>query len=320
MSAVLQVEGLTKSFPVSTGAGKHGLVRAVDGISFSVDEGEAFALVGESGCGKSTVARCLVGLLAPNSGKITISGSDAAELKRTRPREFYRHLQMIFQDPYASLNPRLRVGGAVAEPMIIDGKLSRSEIRTRVSALLVEVGLAPEAAEKYPHEFSGGQRQRIAIARALALEPAVLIADEPVSALDVSVQSQILMLLDSLRQSRKLSLLFIAHDLAVVRNFCQRAAVMYLGRIVETGSVADVLEHPLHPYTAALRDSTLPPDPSARQMLVRIEGEMPSALNAPSGCHFHPRCPKRLEKCSSVAPVWVARTNQHGASCHLLTS
>ena len=246
------------------------------------------------------------------------TAANLVDLRKRDKRSACRAVQMVFQDPYASLNPRLCIGDAVAEPLIIDGVLSRPEIRLKVAALLAEVGLDQDAAQKFPHEFSGGQRQRIGIARALALGPALLIADEPVSALDVSIQSQILLLLKSLQKSRNLSLLFITHDLAVVRNFCDRMAVMYLGRLVEQGSVEDVLGSPLHPYTTALREAALPPDMSARRALARIEGEMPSAVNPPSGCHFHPRCAMKIDQCSSVDPEWADDDKGRSVRCHLI--
>jgi len=318
--AILEVRNLRKYFPVSRGfrwgAAAHTAVRAVDGVSFAVAEGESFGLVGESGCGKSTVARCVVGLLTPDAGEIVVEGEAVRTRKGARGRRLYRSVQMVFQDPFASLNPRITVGATLAEPLAIAGGMTRAEIRAGVAGLLREVGLPEDAAAKFPHEFSGGQRQRISIARALALRPPLIVADEPVSALDVSVQAQVLLLLDGLRTERRLGLLFISHDLAVVRNFCQRVAVMYLGRIVEEGSVARVFAAPLHPYTLALRDSSLPPDPSARDRLARIEGEMPSAINPPHGCHFHPRCPRRMPICAVEAPAWTT-VEGGGVACHL---
>jgi peptide/nickel transport system ATP-binding protein len=321
MNPLLEVRGLRKYFPAGGSLFRRGRaeVRAVEDVSFAIGPGESFALVGESGCGKSTVARCIAGLLDPDAGQIRLRGGDAAELRRRDRRSFCRTVQMVFQDPYGSLDPRVKVGATIAEPMLIDGKHSRREIRRRVALLLGEVGLPQEAVHRYPHEFSGGQRQRIAIARALALEPALIIADEPVSALDVSVQAQILMLLKSLQRSRNLAFLFVSHDLAVVRNFCDRMAVMYLGRGVEEGAVEGVLEHPLHPYTAALRDSTLPPDPAARHMLQRLEGEIPSALDPPPGCHFHPRCPRVMSACRVDVPSWSSHSPGRRVRCHLFS-
>ena len=324
MRPILEVRDLRKHFPVRAGllARSRAAVRAVDGVSFVVGEGESFGLVGESGCGKSTVARCVVGLVTPDSGDIVVEGEPIAARSGARGRRLHRSVQMIFQDPFSSLNPRLTVGTTLAEPLVIAGGLSRVEIRVRVRGLLQEVGLPDSAALKFPHEFSGGQRQRIAIARALALRPPLIVADEPVSALDVSVQAQILLLMESLRAERNLGLLFISHDLAVVRNFCQRVAVMYLGRIVEEGPVERVFAAPRHPYTLALRDSSLPPDPSARDRLARIEGEMPSAIDPPRGCHFHPRCPKRMPICAVEAPAWtpsalIPSGGGGGVACHL---
>jgi oligopeptide/dipeptide ABC transporter ATP-binding protein len=319
---LLKVAQLKKYFtsPRSLFHGARPAVRAIEEVSFSIEKGESFALVGESGCGKSTVARCIVGLLRPDGGEVQINGNNLEEMRRRAPRDAYRAVQMVFQDPYSSLNPRKSIGDAIAEPLIVDNMLSRSQIRTKVASLLEEVGLDAEAALRYPHEFSGGQRQRIGIARALALEPALLIADEPVSALDVSIQSQILLLLKSLQRNRNLSILFITHDLGVVRNFCDRMGVMYLGRIVERGGVDEVLDHPLHPYSAALRDAALAPDVKTSRNLVQLEGEMPSAVNPPTGCHFHPRCPVVLDQCSRVDPPWIAQSATRGARCHLLAA
>jgi peptide/nickel transport system ATP-binding protein len=315
MPAILEVRDLRKHFTVPGGMpfAQKAAVRAIDGVSFSVEEGESFGLVGESGCGKSTVARCIVNLLRPDGGEIVIHDRQPPA---AAARGLHRRVQMVFQDPFSSLNPRLTIGTTLAEPLEIAGGLPRREIRARVAALLQEVGLPENAAAKFPHEFSGGQRQRISIARALALEPPLIVADEPVSALDVSVQAQILLLLESLRTTRGLSLLFISHDLGVVRNFCQRVAVMYLGRIVEEGPVERVFAEPLHPYTLALRDSSLPPDPAARDRLARIEGEMPSAIAPPSGCHFHPRCPRRMPVCAVEAPAWTGLGDGRGVACH----
>ena len=319
MTMVLEVDRIRKFFnPMDTWFGKAGKpVRAVDEVTFSISKGESFALVGESGCGKSTVARCIAGLLNPDSGVMKVNRQDLVVMRKNDNRAACRAVQMVFQDPYSSLNPRMTVGDAVAEPLLIDGLLSRIAIRKKVSELLIEVGLDSDAALKFPHEFSGGQRQRIGIARALALEPSLLIADEPVSALDVSIQSQILLLLQSLQKSRNLSLLFITHDLAVVRNFCDRMAVMYLGRLVEQGKVEDLLGSPQHPYTIALRAAALLPDMSAKHALTRSDGEMPSPVNPPGGCHFHPRCSVRLEQCQNVDPVWIHNKMGHSIRCHL---
>jgi len=318
MTALLEVDRLRKYFqPPRRWLGPEPRpVRAVEEVSFAIERGESFALVGESGCGKSTVARCVVGLLEPDAGSVRVSGRDLSLLRRVDRRAACRSVQMVFQDPYSSLNPRMSIGDALAEPLLIEGMLGRASVRDKVRSLLGEVGLDGDAAAKFPHEFSGGQRQRIGIARALALEPAVLIADEPVSALDVSIQSQILLLLRSLQRSRNLSLLFITHDLAVVRNFCDRMAVMYLGRLVEQGRVEEVLGAPLHPYTVALREAALPPDMSARAGLARIEGEMPSAVDPPSGCHFHPRCAVRLDTCRATYPAWTPLPGGRTVRCH----
>ncbi|HYC37222.1 MAG TPA: oligopeptide/dipeptide ABC transporter ATP-binding protein [Usitatibacter sp.] len=317
MSALLEVQGLRKYFQARKLIGRPPKpVRAVEDVSFSVAAGESFALVGESGCGKSTVARCIVGLLEPDAGEVRVNGDGLVALRRRDRRAACRAVQMVFQDPYSSLNPRLTVGDALLEPLVIDGALPASQRGAKVESLLREVGLDRDAARRYPHEFSGGQRQRIGIARALALEPRVLIADEPVSALDVSIQSQILLLLKSLQASRNLSLVFITHDLAVVRNFCDRMAVMYLGALVEQGEVEQVLGQPRHPYTRTLRDAALPPDMRARDGLARIEGEMPSAVDPPSGCRFHPRCPARMAQCDSVDPAWTGAAGGRRVRCH----
>ncbi|WP_374441720.1 ABC transporter ATP-binding protein [Stella sp.] len=318
MSPILEVRGLRKSFPVAGrfGFGPVPAVHAIDGVSFTVAAGENFGLVGESGCGKSTVARCIVGLIPPDAGEIRVAGATVTGSRGRKAVGLHRSVQMVFQDPFASLNPRLTIGTTLAEPLVIAGGLSRAAVRARVAELLEAVGLPAAAAAKFPHEFSGGQRQRISIARALALRPPLIVADEPVSALDVSVQAQILLLLEALRAAHNLGILFISHDLGVVRNFCRRVAVMYLGRIVEEGPVERVFQAPRHPYTVALRDSSLPPDPSARDRLARIEGEMPSAIDPPKGCHFHPRCPHRMPVCALEAPAWAADA-EGGVACHL---
>jgi peptide/nickel transport system ATP-binding protein len=281
-------------------------VRALDGISFHVRDGEAFALVGESGCGKSTAGRAALRLVEPDVGEIIFKGENVVTASKARLRELRRKLQIIFQDPYASLNPRRRNGIA-----------GQKECDERARALLAEVGLPDNAMTRYPHEFSGGQRQRIGIARALTLEPELLVADEPVSALDVSIQAQILLLLQGLQERRGLAFIFISHDLGVVRYFCQRMAVMYLGRIVETGPIPAIFEEPLHPYTRMLRDASPVPDPRHKVVMLRIEGEVPSAVNPPSGCHFHTRCPRVMPVCRDVYPEWRQIDDERGVACHL---
>jgi oligopeptide/dipeptide ABC transporter ATP-binding protein len=318
--ALLQVEDLQKYFRIKRGFPNPVTmtVRAVDRVSFHVRLGEAFGLVGESGCGKTTAGRCILRLVEPDAGRIVLQGEDVRRADAKRLRGLRRRMQIIFQDPYSSLNPRRTVGQTLAEPMRVHGVVPRSEIKERVITLLDEVGLAPESMEKFPHEFSGGQRQRIGIARALIFEPELVIADEPVSALDVSIQSQILILLNRLQQSRNLSFIFISHDLAVVRYFCQRVAVMYLGRIVEKGNVAEVFDHPLHPYTRLLREASPVPDPGVRKPAMRLEGEVASAANPPTGCYFHPRCPHVMEICRRQYPPWMPVDTNWGAACHLM--
>ncbi|MBX6369689.1 MAG: ABC transporter ATP-binding protein [Rhodospirillales bacterium] len=315
---ILIVDGVSKSFPAGGGwLRQRRVVQAVDNVSFSVVRGNSFGLVGESGCGKSTLARCLLRLIRPDRGRVMFEGTDIVQLGRRALRRARRRLQIVFQDPYASLSPRRTVFQTLAEPLVVHGIARGAALRPRVQAALAEVGLPAEVAERYPHEFSGGQRQRIGIARALMLEPALIVADEPVSALDVSVQAQILRLLEGLRNRRGLSFVFVSHDLAVVRHFCDQVAVMYLGRIVELGPTRKVLEQPLHPYTRMLRLASPVPDPAARFKLPRIEGEIPSALAPPSGCPFHPRCPDAMPVCAAVRPRTVEPEAGRRVECHL---
>jgi peptide/nickel transport system ATP-binding protein len=319
---VLSVRGLRKFFTVRRGFPRTRTVtvRALDGISFTVGEGQAFGLVGESGCGKSTAGRAVLRLVEPDDGAVLFRGEDVRAANKARLRELRRKLQIIFQDPYASLNPRRMIGKALTEPMRVHGISGGREAEARVAALLGEVGLPADAALRYPHEFSGGQRQRIGIARALTLEPELIVADEPVSALDVSIQSQILLLLQRLQERRRLAFIFISHDLGVVRYFCQSMAVMYLGRIVESGPIPAIFKEPLHPYTKMLRDASPVPDPRLKVAMLRIEGEVPSAVSPPSGCHFHTRCPHAMPVCKTIYPEWRQVDGERGVACHLHTS
>jgi len=320
---ILELKNVRTHFPVYRGLvfkRQTGTVKAVDGVSLAVQPGEVLGLVGESGCGKSTLARTILQLVPATEGTIVLEGRNltaagSAEVKASR-----RALQMVFQDPYASLNPRMTVFAALAEPMLVHKICARAEVARRVAELMKMVGLAPRFVKKYPHEFSGGQRQRIAVARALALQPKVIIADEPVSALDVSVQAQILNLLAQLVREMNLSLIFIAHDLSVVKHISDRIAVMYLGKIVELGRAADVIERPRHPYTRALVSAIPTPDPDAERARQRIvlPGDPPSPLNPPAGCAFHPRCPYAGEKCKVAVPPLVRIADGREVACILV--
>ena len=304
---ILELNDIRTHFPVHEGflfKRQTGTVRAVDGVTLKVQTGEVLGLVGESGCGKSTLARTIMQLLPVTSGSVILEGKNLTAGTTAEIRAVRRDLQMVFQDPFASLNPLLTVFAALAEPLLVHRMCPRAEITTRVAQLMTLVGLAPRDMRKYPHEFSGGQRQRIAIARALALNPKVIIADEPVSALDVSIQAQILNLLSQLTRQMHLSLVFIAHDLSVVKHISDRVAVMYLGKIVELGAAVEVIERPRHPYTRALVSAIPTPNPDierTRQRLV-LAGDPPSPLNPPAGCAFHPRCPHAQERCRAAVP------------------
>jgi oligopeptide transport system ATP-binding protein len=318
MSALLEVRDLAKHFPVSTGLFGRGsaVVRSVDGVSFDVGAGRTMAIVGESGCGKSTVARLVLRLIEPTRGAVQLEGRDLLALSAAQLRAQRGRLQIIFQDPYGSLNPRMTVGDMLAEPLMLHETVPRAARRARVAELLSLVGLRPESAQRYPHEFSGGQRQRLAIARALAAEPRVIVCDEPVSALDVSIQAQILNLLTDLQRRFGLAYVFISHDLAVVRQIADSVAVMYLGRFVESGSARRVFGQPRHPYTRALLAAVPVPVPGARERGNVIGGDVPSPLAPPPGCHFHTRCPHAVERCRAEFPALETTGPGDAVACH----
>jgi peptide/nickel transport system ATP-binding protein len=318
---LVEVRNLVKHFPITSGIvfqKQVGAVKAVDDVSFEVGRGETLGIVGETGCGKSTTARLLVRLLEPTAGQINFDGEDITHLKGQRLKRLRREVQMIFQDPYSSLNPRKTVGSIIAEPFLIHGLLpGDAERRQRVQELMDRVGLNPEHYNRYPHEFSGGQRQRIGVARAIALEPKLLVADEPVSALDVSIQAQVLNLLRGLQRDLGLTLVFIAHDLSVVRHMCDRVAVMYLGKIVEMAPNESLYGFPRHPYTGALLSAVPVPDPSgAHRERELLSGDVPSPANPPHACRFHTRCPKAAELCAQEDPPLEDKGNGTRAACH----
>ena len=320
---ILRVENLHVHFPITRGVllpKRVGSVRAVDGVSFTVRRGETLGLVGESGCGKSTTALAVLRMLEPTSGRILFEGRDITHLDRARMRPIRRRMQMVYQDPFGSLNPRMKVRDIVGEPLVVHGLArDRKRYRERVADLIHLVGLLPDMADRYPHEFSGGQRQRIGIARALALEPSLLLCDEPVSALDVSIQAQVVNLLMDLQERLGLTYLFIAHDLSVVRHISDRIAVMYLGKIVELADRDQLYRNPLHPYTEALLAAVPIPDPEieASRPQQILKGEVPSVLDPPSGCRFHPRCAKALPECSIVEPALERLGSRREVACHL---
>ncbi|CAN5414787.1 dipeptide ABC transporter ATP-binding protein [soil metagenome] len=318
--SLLEVRDLKTHFPVEESVllrRQVGSVKAVDGVSFALAQGEALGLVGESGCGKSTLGRTILQLIPATSGSVFFDGQELNRLSGKALRKARRGFQMIFQDPYASLNPRMTVFDALAEALRSHRKIPRAELRERVTELIRIVGLLPAALHKYPHEFSGGQRQRIAIARALAVEPRLIVADEPVSALDVSIQAQIINLIAQIRREMNLTLIFISHDLSVVRHVADRIAVMYLGRIVELGPPDQVLDHPQHPYTKALLSAVPIPDPTRERDRKRLilPGDPPSPLNQPRGCFFHPRCPYCIEACLEAMPSLIEWQPGHAAAC-----
>ena len=318
---LLEVSDLTKHFPITGGLlfnRQIGAVQAVDNVSFSIEQGETLGLVGESGCGKSTLARTILQLLNPTSGSVRFEGQEITNLSRKQLRPLRREMQMIFQDPYASLNPRKRIGEIVGMPMKLHGIADGDDVNRQVKELMDRVGLAPEHINRFPHEFSGGQRQRIGIARALALKPKLIIADEPVSALDVSIQAQIINLLEDLQNEFNLTYVFVAHDLGVVRHVADRVAVMYLGKIVEIGNADDVYANPVHPYTEALLSAVPIPDPNSNIDPTEqiLEGDVPSPANPPAACRFHTRCPYSTEICSEVEPTLDPHRRNQLAACH----
>jgi len=316
---LLQVKGLKKHFPIRGGLLRRVVdhVHAVDGVSFDMQPGETLGLVGESGCGKSTTGRCVLRLIEPTAGQVLFEGRDLGAMTPQQLRGVTRDMQIIFQDPFASLNPRMTVAAIVGEGLVIH-QLARSarEIEERVVQLLQTVGLSPDHMRRFPHEFSGGQRQRIGIARALALNPKLLVCDEAVSALDVSIQAQVINLLEDLREQFNLSYIFIAHDLSVVEHISHRVAVMYLGRIVELAPSRALYTSPRHPYTEALLSAVPIPDPTVKRPRIVLEGDVPSPIHPPSGCHFHPRCPRAQAQCKTEAPVLRELAPGHQAACH----
>jgi oligopeptide transport system ATP-binding protein len=320
---VLETHDLVKHFPLTQGIlfkRQIGAVKAVDGINIELRRGETLGVVGESGCGKSTLAKLLVGLETPTSGTIVVNGRDLSTLKPEEVRRARRDIQMVMQDPYTSLNPRMTVGDIIGEPFDIHPEVApKGERRGKVRELIDLVGLNPDHINRYPHQFSGGQRQRIGIARALALRPAIILCDEPVSALDVSVQAQVMNLLERLQNELDLSYVFIAHDLSVVRHIADRVAVMYLGKVVETGADVDIYEHPTHPYTQALLSAVPVPDPTLRGLRdeIVLEGDVPSPADPPSGCRFRTRCWKAQDRCAEEEPLLVERSSHpHLSACH----
>jgi oligopeptide/dipeptide ABC transporter ATP-binding protein len=319
---ILKVENLTKHYPIRGGVfgGVTGRVKAVDDISFTVRRGETFSIVGESGCGKSTTGMCLSRLEDPTSGNIFLNSENILEANKSKSKKYRRSVQIIFQDPYSSLNPKLTIRKILSEPLIINKFGSKLQIENRITALLEMVGLRSHHLDRYPHEFSGGQRQRIGIARALALNPDLIICDEPVSALDVSIQSQLLNLLQDLQDELNLTYIFISHDLSVVEHISDRLAVMYLGKIVEMGTRKEIFENPKHPYTKALLSSVPIADPKIKMMRNRIilEGDVPSPKNPPPGCSFHTRCPFKVDICEKNSPKAFNINHGHSISCHLV--
>ena len=314
---ILRVSGLKKYFPVKkdTYLEKQRYLKAVDGIDFSIYEGETLGLVGESGCGKSTTGKMIVKLTQPTEGAVWFQGEDIFAMKKEKTRELRRKIQMIFQDPYSSLDPRMSAGRIIMEPLLVHGQ--KDQAREKALSLMDDVGLLREYFDRYPHEFSGGQRQRIGVARALALNPSFIVCDEPVSALDVSIQAQIVNLMQDLQEKYKLTYLFISHDLRIVKHICDRIAVMYLGRIVELAPKEEIFDKPLHPYTQALLSAIPESDPEEKKEAQPIKGDVASPIDPPSGCHFHPRCPSCMDVCRKTSPILKEYLPGHFVECHL---
>ncbi|MCF8566805.1 dipeptide ABC transporter ATP-binding protein [Alicyclobacillus tolerans] len=317
---LLEVENLRKYFPIRRGLFRRsaGSVRAVDGVSLQVHSGETLGVVGESGCGKSTMGRSILRLIEPTSGKVWFQGQDILKLTKPQMRDLRREMQIVFQDPYASLNPRYTIFQTLSEPMEIHNLYTSGERRQRVHSMLERVGLDPSYASRFPHEFSGGQRQRVGIARALMLHPKLMILDEPVAALDVSVQSQVINLLEDLQEEFNLTYIFVAHNLSVVKHISDRILVMYLGRMAELASPQDLFHEPLHPYTQALFSAVPVPNPRAKRERIILKGDLPSPASPPSGCVFHTRCPIAQELCQQQVPEWREVRSKHYAACHLI--
>ncbi len=314
---MLEIQGLKKYFEVGGGLFKKPKIsRAVDDVSFFIEEGETLGLVGESGCGKTTCGKTILKLYEPNGGKIIFKGKDITNLNRGEMRKYRREMSIIYQDPFGSLDPRMNVGGIISEPMEVHNLYSKSEREDMVIETMEKVGLTPEQMNRYPHEFSGGQRQRIGIARALAVDPDFIVADEPVSALDVSIQAQILNLMQDLQGEFGFTYLFITHDLSVIKHICDRIVVMYVGKIVELAEKSEFFGNPLHPYTEALLSAVPVPNPSFKREEIILKGDVPSTTDPPSGCRFHPRCPIAREICSHEEPEFVDKGNMHFAACH----
>jgi oligopeptide/dipeptide ABC transporter ATP-binding protein len=318
---VLEVRDLKKYFPIYGGIISRVVaqVQAVDGVSFAIRKGEVLGLVGESGCGKTTVGRLILRLIEPTAGQVLFEGRNIADFSSSKLRDIKRHMQIIFQDPYGSLNPRMKVGEIIGEPLLVHGVAKGRENADQVTFLLETVGLDRDHGDRYPHEFSGGQRQRIGIARALALKPKLIVCDEAVSALDVSIQAQVINLLEDLKEKFGLTYLFIAHDLSVIKHISDRVAVMYLGKIVETAKTEELYKNPAHPYTQALLSAVPIPESSPQREQIILKGDVPSPINPPSGCRFRTRCPYAYERCIHEEPLAVEVAAGHMAACHLLT-